>query len=102
MPGWGCPRGIPVQPSAIPTASASAKTYDFGAQWHGLHTPCVRLVGGVTPALHATLGTGWSLAFAGRGEPRWVRKKVSAHEHSPSPGFAWRTGISTLRTGWGR
>jgi len=39
---------------------------DFGAQLHGLRAPCVRFVGGVTPALHATLGSGWSLTFAGR------------------------------------
>ena len=51
-------------PSTQKTVSASEQS-PFGAELHGLGTPCVRFAGKVTLD-HATLGTGWLPTFAGQ------------------------------------
>ena len=51
-------------PSTQKTVSASEQS-PFGAESHGLGTPCVRFAAKVTLD-HATLGTGWLPTFAGQ------------------------------------
>ena len=67
------------------------RTYE--AQWHGLHTPCVRFAAWVTPAprntrfrlLASFTGQGWL--------PAGFQCKVSSvsPSHPPCPGLSWRT-----------
>lgn len=53
-----------VLPSTQKTVSASEQS-PFGAESHGLGTPCVRFAAKITLD-HATLGSGWLPTFAGQ------------------------------------
>jgi hypothetical protein len=62
------PLGAPVRPSTSCTVSALACGYDFEARRAAYALPVYASQPG-SPPHHATLGSGWSLPFAGRDRP---------------------------------
>jgi len=86
----------PMLPSAtMKTSAPDSNTIE--ARSRGSHAPCVRFAGPVTRH-HATLGSGWWPAFAGRdSHPPGPLREVSETSiiptsvSFPSPELSWRT-----------
>ena len=90
--------GVPMLPSAQPTASAPASSFAFGAPSHSLRTPCVRFTSTVARC-RATRGSGcWPALPGGIGYPTGPIERFHRQDFLSAPPFLSFPGAPVAKT----